>query len=160
MLPPALLLLFGALAWVRHRQRQGRSGALGGFVALTALLTASGAALAWADRERLLAALQVGAMHSVEGPLLGHGIEELARYDGLRQRSQRSEWEYFQVSGVGFSFRRNGLAAGFRNEARVALRDGDWLRVSYVEDEPGLASSRRILRLQRRANKGNTAALR
>ena len=50
-----------------------------------------------------------------------------------------------------FGFTQDASSVGFRNaeEPRITLRDGEWLRLHYVEDEEGEFAQRRILRLER-----------
>lgn len=155
------LLLGGAIlipaSWLRWRRaRQGGATMMPTFMMLFGgVALACGLILRW-DHERLLAHLQAGRVEIAEGLVAAHSVETIVRYDVQAKRHRRSEWEAFLVGPTAFGFTRDASAVGFKNgdEPRVPLRDGDWLRIHYVEDVEGDFSQRRILRLER-GNKAN-----
>lgn len=138
--------------WLRRRRRlQGAATAMPTFMmAFGAVAAACGLITLW-DHHRLLEHLQAGRVEIAEGPVASHSVQQIARYDVQSKRYNRSEWEAFLVGATAFGFTRDGSAVGFSNgaEPRLQLRDGEWLRVHYVEDVAGDFSQRRILRLER-----------
>lgn len=145
----AVLLPAIALRW--RRARQGGATAMPSFmIAFGAVALAMGLIPLW-DHHRLMAHLRAGTVEVVQGPVLSHSVESVARYDSQSKRYRRSEWESFLVGAVAFGFTRDASAVGFKNgdQPRLQLHDGQWLRVHYVEDVAGDFSQRRILRLER-----------
>lgn len=150
-----LLLGSGILipaTWLRWRRaRQGKATAMPSFMMLFGgVALACGLITIW-DHQRLLGHLQAGRVEIAEGFVVSHSVQQVARYDTRSKRHSRSEWEAFLVGATAFGFTRDGSAVGFKNaiEPRVELRDGQWLRIAYVEDVEGDFSQRRILRLER-----------
>lgn len=139
-----------ALGLWRQRVRGQRSAGPGFFLVFGAFCLAAGLVPIW-DRHRLLQALQSGQVRVAEGRVSSHGVELLTRYDSASKRWRRSHWEAFRVGDTAFGFTQDASSVGFRNaeEPRIALRDGEWLRLHYVEDVEGEFAQRRILRLER-----------
>jgi hypothetical protein len=148
-----------ALVWWRWSRARGRRQGSAGMLAAMAVVMTAGAGLGWWDHTRLVGHLQAGRVQVAEGVVLSHSVEAVRRRhmgsptvgsSSSNVSTSTSWWESFLVGEVAFGFYR-GSQVGFTNgEAqRVALRDGDRLRVSYVEDEPGVWTSRRIVRLER-----------
>ena len=109
------------------------------------LLLLVGAALAYDHRVHGAAS---AAPLVVEGPLT-----RLWRERDLRARDGAGlEWEGFTVAGVAFSYARNLEQPRFHNAPghAVALREGLWLRLRYVEEHAGGRTRRHILRVERR----------
>jgi hypothetical protein len=147
--------------WLRvRRTRQGGATAMPTFMMLFgAVALACGLITIW-DHQRLLNHLQAGRVEIAEGLVASHSVESIARYDHQAKRYNRSEWEAFLVGTIAFGFTRDASAVGFKNgaEPRVQLRDGEWLRIAYVEDVAGDFSQRRILRLERGCLPGDCVA--
>ena len=88
----------------------------------------------------------------VEGP-----VTHLWRERELRARHGAGlEWEGFTVAGVAFSYARNLEQPRFHNapEHAIALREGLWLRLRYVEERAGGRTRRHILRIERAVEDG------
>lgn len=143
------LLAFGLYLWQRRRARRNILPAFFGIVSLVISVGAGGVPL-W-DHHRLLAEYNAGRALVVEGVLSGHRVEEVATRRPNGSGYDRRNWESFAVAEVAFAFDRGPSPVGFRNQfdAPVDLRDGQRLRVHYVEDVPGDRTQRRIVRLER-----------
>lgn len=158
LLGSAILIPASWLRW--RRARQGGATAMPTFMMVFGgVALACGLITIW-DYQRLSNHLQAGRVEIAEGLVVSHSVESIARYDHQAKRYRRSEWEAFLVGSTAFGFTRDGSAVGFKNgaEPRVELRDGQWLRIAYVEDIEGDFSQRRILRLERGCLPGACAA--
>ena len=83
----------------------------------------------------------------VEGP-----VTRLWRERDVRARDGAGlHWEGFSVAGVAFSYARNLEQPRFHNapEHALALREGLWLRLRYVEEHAAGRTRRHILHVER-----------
>jgi len=151
MLAIGSAVLVAALMLLVMQWRRGRSRVLPGFAVAVGLILQVVAALAWWETELLLADLRSGKAQVAEGVVQSHEVRERAFWNSSSKRYDRSTWEAFLVGDLAFGFTRGGQAVGFTNAAspHVALADGEWLRVHYVEQTAGDFASRRILKLER-----------
>lgn len=144
-----LALALGLQLWARRRGQKS----------FMAIVTAIAAALAgglgyglgvW-DQQRLAARLRSGNVLQVQGAVSAH--QQWRQDVGSSSNSSARRYTNFEtitVGGVAFIWSPGELQAAFSNAQTppLALKDGLTLRVSYVEDVPGKAHERRILRLE------------
>jgi hypothetical protein len=149
------LLMAAGVVGARRALRRGRAPGAARLLAAMGLLCALlGGLLPMWDQARLQAALDEGRARVAEGPVSGHVVEVVARRRPGKDATKvdRRTWEAFNVGTTPFGYYRNAGAVGFRNGGgEQAFADGQWLRVHYVEDEPGDFAQRRIVRLERAA---------
>lgn len=145
--PLALALLLQIWAW-----RQKRGSFFAKILAVFAMLIAGlGYGMNIWDHNRLAAKLASGDVLKVAGPVVGHQIWK-QDVTNIKRDIGRSYnyWETIYVGGVAFTWAPGALEAAFTNAkpAAVDLRDGLTVRIHYVEDVPGQAHQRRIVRLE------------
>jgi hypothetical protein len=140
-------LALGLVIWSRWRRAPVSVLALwcGGVA-----LVCGGAGLAQAaERHELISAPGV---RQAEGPV------ERVWAQSVQSRNDRKrswQWQGFALGAVEFAYVRNAEQNCFHNgqERDISLREGDWLRVHYVErpagDEPAGPAERCILRVER-----------
>lgn len=146
----ALLAVAGGF-WLRARRR-GESSGTARVIALFALLIAAlGYGVNTWDRKRLAEHLVAGRVLTVEGPVFAHAQwrEDITR-PGQGSVRRFQNWERIVVGGVPFIWLPGAHQASFTNVQTppLALRDGLWLRVTWVEDAPDEATQRRIVKLE------------
>lgn len=123
-------------------------------IALIALLIAAlGCGVSTWDRNRLADHPAAGRVLTVEGPVFAHAQwREDITHPGLGSGSTRrvQNWERIVVGGVTFIWSLGAHQAAFTNAQTppLALRDGLWLRVTWVEDAPDETTQRRSVKLE------------
>jgi hypothetical protein len=145
--PLALALLLQIRAWL-----QKRGSFFAKILAVFAMLIAGlGYGMNIWDHNRLAAKLADGDVLKVAGPVIGHQIwkEDVTNIKRDIGRSY-NHWETINVGGVAFIWAPGALEAAFTNAKPtvVDLRDGLVVRIHYIEDVPGQAHQRRIVRLE------------
>lgn len=145
-----LLVALGLWLWQRRR---GKRSPVPVFVGITGLFLSFGVAgVSLWDHNRLVAEFNAGRAHVVEGVVVGHRIDVTHTRRSSGSGYDRHVWEVFLVGDVAFGYRTNGAGrVGFSNGTAepIDIRDGQRLRVHYVEDVPGEYTERRIVRLER-----------
>jgi hypothetical protein len=159
MLAIGSAVLAGALGLLWLQRRRGRSQVLPAFFVAAGLVLQIVAALAWWETDLLLADLRSAKAQVATGVVQSHEVKQRASWNANSKRYDRSTWEAFLVGELAFGFTRGGAAVGFTNGGSppLALRDGELLRVHYVEQTPGDFASRRILKLERHRAGGSVA---
>lgn len=148
-----LLAALGLWLWQRRR---GKRSPLPVFAAVAGVFLSVGAGgIPLWDHHRLLAEFNAGRALVVEGVVFGHSVQvtHSRRTDskGSTTGYNRHHWEVFRVGEVAFGYEMSHGRVGFANteSQRVEIKDGQRLRVHYVDDVPGDFTQRRIVRLER-----------
>lgn len=146
----ALLAVAGGF-WLRARRRGERSGTARVLALFALLIAALGYGVNTWDRNRLADHLVAGRVLTVEGPVFAHAQwREDITHPGQGSTRRFQNWERIVVGGVTFIWSPGAHQAAFTNAQTppLALRDGLWLRVTWVEDAPDEATQRRIVKLE------------
>ena len=139
----ALVATLSWLVWLRSRDKPIGIGIklLAALTVLLCLLTVG----SFYEQRRLATRTDT---RSVEGPIAG-----LWRRSVRRSGTPRSywEWEGFSLEGVPFAYVRNLEQNYFHNAGSRALdlRDGQILRVRYIQERDGENARNQILRVER-----------
>ncbi|WP_374336848.1 hypothetical protein [Methyloversatilis sp.] len=146
----ALLAVAGGF-WLRARRLGARSGTARVLAIFALLVAALGYGVNTWDRNRLASHLAAGRVLTVEGPVFAHAQwREDITYPGQGGPRRYQNWERIVVGGITFIWAPGAHEAAFTNAQTppLALRDGLWLRVTWVEDAPDEATQRRIVKLE------------
>ena len=145
-----MLVLAGGFLW-RARRRGERSPTakvVAGFGVLVAVL---GYGVNTWDQNRLAAHLAAGEVQTVDGAVFAHARWREDITDSRRDSTRRyRHWERVVVGGVTFIWPPGAQQPGFTNAQTppLDLHDGQWLRITWVEDVADEASQRRIVKLE------------
>ena len=149
--PQGALALAGLLAaaalasWLWHRLRQQPGRVLTGwFIAASAVFTLVAAGLVWEQQT----VADPARWQTVQGPVQGLWEDRVRRAGNDRGYWN---WQGFSVDGVAFAYVRNSDGNFFNNAGpyQIELRDGQPLRVHYVERNELGERARHIVRIER-----------
>ena len=143
-----------AVALILHlrARRHGQRSSVARFLLIGgALIGVLGYGVNTWDQDRLAKQLAAGDAQAVEGPVVAHQIwREDVTNPGKDTARRYRRWETITVGGVQFIWHPGAQEPAFTNAQTPAVdfHDGLYVRLAYVEDVPGQAHQRRILRLE------------
>ncbi|WP_018413301.1 hypothetical protein [Methyloversatilis thermotolerans] len=148
------VLALAAVFALRARRRGERSGTARVLALFALVIAGLGYGVNSWDQNRLTAALETGAVQQVAGAIRHHAVwreDVTPAGSGPGATRHYRNWERISVGGVDFIWTPGADQAGFTHAPSPPLdiRDGLWLRVTYVEDAPDEATQRRIVKLER-----------
>lgn len=118
------------------------------FIIFGSAIAVIGIGLMGWDHWRLVKAIDNGEAGIVEGPIQSWGIERVRTAN--TKKIEYNIYERFYVGdSIWFGYYQNVGQAGFHNTARVELRDGMWVRATYLYAD-GADDPPRIVKLERR----------
>ncbi len=158
MLAWAGLMAFLALALMSRARLKGGNPFLAKFLFVFAILFADFSfAMPYLDYSRLSSVLKEGQTLVANGYVSQHAVSPTLEFIDSRLVG---ESQSFNVDGVKFNWHQpaNFVLVSESNQS-VTLKDGQALRVTYVEDGEGVVKERRILRLELAATDQRVASL-
>ncbi|HET8708391.1 MAG TPA: hypothetical protein VFM46_18935 [Pseudomonadales bacterium] len=144
-------LAFGALGLMARARLNGANPLAARSLFVFSILFADfSIAMPYLEYSRLTAALAHGEAQVANGFISHHEVRPRVQFGQLAIGKLTGELQSFSVNGVNFDWAFSGLGTGLLGGAdqALALRDGQVLRVTYVEDGEGSFKQRRILRLE------------
>lgn len=140
-----LLAALAAASWLWHRLRHRPGNTLTGWFAVAGVVfVAVGGGLVW-EKQQLA---DTAHWQEVRGPLQNLWEDRVRRAGNDRGYWN---WQGFSVGGVAFAYVRNSDGNFFNNagEHQVELREGQALRVHYIERNELGERNRHIVRIER-----------
>jgi len=147
----AALAAVGLIFYLRARRLKERSVVAMAMAVFACVVLVFACGVGTWDRWRLANRLAEGSVMQVQGMVTGHAVwrDEVSRAPGETMR-RYNHWERVEVGGVSFIWTPGAHEAAFTNAQTppLQIQDGLTMRIAYVEDVPGQAHQRRIVRLE------------
>lgn len=146
----AIMLAFLSLALMSRARVKGVNPVLArGIFVLSILFADFSVAMPYLEYSRLSSALKDGQTQVADGYISHHMVKPRISFNDSSWAKLAGASQSFSVDGVSFDWSVSEFDSSlFSKKANLALRDGQALRVTYVEDGEGSVVQRRILRLE------------